>query len=271
MGINTTTPSAASVIDVQSSSNGTSFGGFLPPRVTVAERDMIPVTVADEGMLVYVVNPPNSQLQIWDGTAWQTLFPQSVEFSAVLAGWDVNGLSDYGETPFGTTVSSASVTVDGLTRGSGLTTGGTAAGNAWGAAGWYNTGANMPDDAIIDGSYVTFTITPNFGINISFTEIAPYNIRRSTTGPTTGLWQYSIDGTNFIDIGIPITWGSDTSATGNPQVALDLSGISYLQNLTSTTTVTFRIVNWGATAAGGNWYINDQVAGPDFIIRGNIK
>lgn len=275
VGINTTTPSAASVIDIQSS-NGTNFGGLLPPRVDLADRDLIPVTAADEGMLVYVINPPNSQLQIWDGTAWRTLFPQSIEFSAVLAAWDVSGLpggrNNYGPSPFNATSSNQSVTVGGLTRGSGLTTTGIAASSAWGANGWF---AAAPTEtqatAIANNNFATFTITPNFGINVSLTTIEPYNIRRSNEGPTTGIWQYSIDGTNFIDIGTSITWGRNTTATGNPQAALDLSSITDLQNLTSATTVTFRIVNWEATTNAGTWYINDHVAGPDFIIRGNIK
>jgi hypothetical protein len=270
VGINTTVPSAASVIDVQSSSDGTSFGGFLPPRVTVAQRDMIPVTAADEGMLVYVLNGSNSQLQVWDGTAWRTLFPQNIEFSAVLAGWDVNGLIDFGPSPYNPTTSNTAVSVGGLIRDPGLTTPGGAAANAWGATGWYDIGPNMPDDAITAGSYVTFSITPNFGVTISFTAIESYNIRRSGTGPTTGLWQYSIDGVNFIDIGTSIVWGIDTTGTGNPQAAIDLSSITDLQNLTSATTVTFRIVNWGASAGGGTWYINN-INGDDLIVKGNLN
>ncbi|MCR9181611.1 MAG: hypothetical protein NXH73_01680 [Flavobacteriaceae bacterium] len=271
VGINTTTPSDASVIDVHSTSDGIHFGGMLPPRVTLAERDLIPVTAADEGMLVYVLNPPNSQLQIWDGTAWQTLFPQSIEFSAVLAAWDVLGVGGFGPSPFNASESSASVTVGGLTRGSGLTTSGGGSANSWGADGWESGLPNESQaNSIATGKFVTFTVMPNFGVNVSLTTIEHYNIRRSGTGPTTGIWQYSINGTDFSDIGAPIIWGGDTSATGNPQAAIDLSGIADLQNLTSTTTVTFRIVNWDASGAGGTWYINN-INGNDLIVRGNLR
>tara|TARA_R110000850_G_scaffold268138_1_gene399431 strand:+ start:31510 stop:32397 length:888 start_codon:yes stop_codon:yes gene_type:complete len=270
VGINTTTPSAASVIDIQSS-NGTNFGGFLPPRVDLAERDLIPVTAADEGMLVYVINPPNSQLQIWDGTAWRTLFPQSVEFSAVLAGWEVLGVGGFGPNPFDATNTNASVTVGGLTRGIGLTISGGGSDDSWGADGWFVVGPVQTQAiSIANDKYLTFTINPNFGVNVSLSAIQPYNIRRSATGPTTGIWQYSIDGTNFFDIGTSITWGVDTSGTGNPQTEIDLSGITDLQNLTSATTVTFRIVNWGASGAGGTWYFNN-INGDDLIIRGNLN
>ncbi|MEX0997600.1 MAG: hypothetical protein WDZ45_11165 [Flavobacteriaceae bacterium] len=275
VGINTTTPSDASVIDVQSSNDGVNFGGMLPPRVTLAQRDDIPATASDEGMLVYVINPPNSQLQIWDGSAWQTLFPQNIEFSAVLAAWEMNGLTgglnNYGPSPFDATTSSASITVSGLTRGSGLTTAGTGAANAWGAAGWFVPGPTPTQAiAIANEKFATFTITPNFGVNISLTTIEPFRVQRSNTGPDTGIIQYSLDGVNFTDIGTEFTYPI-VGAPGNQIASFDLSGIVELQNLTSTSTVTFRIVNWGATNAGGTWYITDHLAGTDFIIRGNIK
>ncbi len=271
VGINTTTPSNASVIDVQSSGDGIHFGGMLPPRVTLAQRDLIPVTATDEGMLVYVLNPPNSQLQIWDGTAWQTLFPLNIEFSAVLAAWEVLGVGGFGPSPFDAATTSPSVTVGGLTRGGGLTTSGGGSNDSWGADGWES---GLPTESqansIATGKFVTFTMTPNFGINLSLTVIEPYNIRRSGTGPTTGIWQYSINGTDFFDIGTPINWGAVITAAGNDQAAIDLSGIADLQNLTSTTTVTFRIVNWGASGAGGTWYINN-INGNDLIVRGNLR
>lgn len=272
VGINTTTPSNASVIDVQSSGDGIHFGGMLPPRVTLAQRDLIPVTAADEGMLVYVINPPNSQLQIWDGSVWQTLFPQNIEFSAVLAAWEVLGVPAFGPSPFDAATTSPSVTIGGLTRGGGLTTSGGGSNDSWGADGWFVVGFPTQTQAlsVTNNRFVTFTITPNFGVNVSLTTIEPYNIRRSGTGPTTGIWQYSINGTDFFDIGTPIIWGPVTTAPGNDQSAIDLSGIAALQNLTSTTTVTLRIVNWGATGAGGTWYINN-INGNDLIVKGNLR
>jgi hypothetical protein len=270
VGINTTNPSAAAVLDVSSSSNGLNFGGLMPPRVSPSERDAIPVTAADEGLMVYVINPPNSQLQIWDGTAWQTLFPQNIEFSAVLAAWEMNGLSAYGPSPFDTSESSASVAVGGLTRGALTTTGGAAA-NAWGANGWFVPGPTSTQAIAIDNNkFVTFTITPSFGVNISLTTIEPFRVQRSNTGPDTGIIQYSLDGIVFTDIGTEFTYPI-VGAPGNQIASFDLSGITDLQNLTSTSTVTFRIVNWGATNDGGTWYITDHLAGSDFIIRGNIK
>jgi hypothetical protein len=272
VGINTTTPSPASVLDVNSSSDGTNFGGFMLPRVTVAQRDLIPATEEDAGLAVYVIDGANSQMQVWNGTTWRSLFPNSIEVSTIICAWDVNGLTAYGPSPYAATITGNGVTIGGLTRGSGLTTTGMAAGSTWGATGWYEGSTpDMPNDAIAANTFVTFSITPSFGVEISLSVIEPYNIRRSGTGPTTGIWQYSINGGAYIDIGSPITWGPVTTpaAAGNLQSAINLTEISPLQNLTSDSTVTFRIVNWGASGNTGTWYIND-ISGNDLIIRGKI-
>ena len=270
VGINTTTPSTAAVLEVSSSSDGVNFGGFMPPRVTPTERDLIPVTTSDVGLMVYVVNPPNSQMQIWDGSAWQNLFPQNFELYAVVAAWEVSGVAGFGPSPYEASVSHNAVNVGGLTRALGLTTSGGGSNDSWGADGWYvGAPTETQTTAIANNKFVTFTITPNIGVNLSISAIENYNIRRSASGPTTGIWQYSINGGAFVDIGIPITWGGDTSGTGNPQSAINLSGIADLQNLTSATTVTFRLVNWGATSNVGTWYINN-INGNDLILRGNL-
>ena len=73
VGIGTTNPSIASVLDVNSSSNnGASFGGLMPPRVsTQIQRDAIPVTSTDIGMLIFVQD--SGTFQIWNGIYWETI------------------------------------------------------------------------------------------------------------------------------------------------------------------------------------------------------
>lgn len=79
VGINTDMPSPASVLDVEAENNG-NFGGFMPPRVTLAERDLIPATLADDGMLVYVIDAPSNIrcVQIFNGQDWENVFCQPV-------------------------------------------------------------------------------------------------------------------------------------------------------------------------------------------------
>ncbi len=182
-------------------------------------------------------------------------------------GWDVNGQTAYGTSPLSPTTSATNATVGNLTRGSGFTLLNTAAGNAWGGTGVDNTSLAS---AITGNDVVTFTVKANTGYTLSLTEISPYNIRKTAAGSTSGQWQYSINGGTYVNIGSTITWGTTTSASGNSQSAVPLSGISALQNLPTTSTVTFRLVVWGATSTTGSWYFNNFQTGSDLIITGEL-
>jgi len=68
VGINTTMPSPNSALHVHSAFVGGGHGGLLPPRVTLAQRNLIPVTAADDGLLVYVTLVNGSRcLQLFNG------------------------------------------------------------------------------------------------------------------------------------------------------------------------------------------------------------
>jgi hypothetical protein len=191
--------------------------------------------------------------------------------AAVLVGWDTNGLpggsNNFGPSPFTATTLLTDVNSSGLIRGSGVSTSGTGALNAWGGSGWMTT-SNDAADALFGQKFITFSLSATPGNALSLTQIDPYNIRRSGTGPTTGQWQYQVGAGSFVDLGAPITWGGTTTATGNLQSAIDLSTIAALQDVTDT--ITFRLLNWGATNVGGTWYINNFQAGDDFLIQGTV-
>lgn len=194
--------------------------------------------------------------------------------AVVLTGWDFDplpgGAGNYGPSPYAATASAANLTAGGLTRGSGIgTTNNSGAANAWGGNDF--TGTSFAT-ALSLGEFASFTVQAATGYTLSFDSIDAYNIRRSGTGPSTGQWQYSLDGSSFIDIGSSITWGATTSASGNAQGAISLSGISALQGVSSSTVVTFRVVTWGATSTGGTWYLNDPSgsSGTDFSVSGSV-
>jgi hypothetical protein len=179
--------------------------------------------------------------------------------AGLLVGWDFSGItatSSWGPSPMTPTQSDANVTVVGLTRN--WTTGtGTPGSYGWGGNNFAQSPNNTQDGALAAGNYATFSLTANPGYELSFTDIPAYNIRHSASGPSTGIWQYQVGSSGaFTDISSPITWGSVTTSAGNPQAAIDLSGISALQNVAAGTTVTFRCVTWGATSTGGTWYLN---------------
>ncbi len=186
-------------------------------------------------------------------------------YGGVLAGWETTGLSGYGPSPFAATTNAPNTTVVGLTRGAGVGTAGSAGANAWGGTGFVYANEAA---AVTGNSFVTFSVTANSGYTVSFTNLPAYNIRRSGTGSSTGIWQYQVGSGAFTDIGSAITWGTVTTSTGNPETAIDLSGIAALQNVPAGTGVTFRIVLWGGTGTG-TWYVNN-LTGNDLQVLGSL-
>jgi len=76
VGINTTTPSTASVLDINSSSDGVNYGGLMPPRVTsIAQRNAINPGISDLGLLIFLIDSANNNycLQMWNGSSWENV------------------------------------------------------------------------------------------------------------------------------------------------------------------------------------------------------
>ena len=209
-----------------------------------------------------------------------TLTINAVASSGVIIGFDMSTIAtgtagnanNYGPSPFAPDTVASGVTDGGLTRGSGLTTVNSGGADAWGGNG-FSTTATTEAAAITANDYATFTITANTNDTVSLSGIPAYNIRHSGTGPLTGMFQYQIGSGSFTDIGSAITWGSSTSSSGNTEAAITLSGITALQNVLAGTTITMRIVSWGATGASGTWYINDPTGttANDFVVNGTVN
>ena len=192
-----------------------------------------------------------------------------------IAGWDFStmpgGTGNYGTNPLTASTANANITVGALTRSAGFgTLTGSAAARGWGATNFTVSGTLAGE--IAANKFYTFTITSNSGYKTSLAGIAAYNIRRSSTGPTTGQWQYQIGTGTFQNIGTAITWGAVTTSAGNPQTAIDLTGIPDLQNVAAANTITIRLVNYGASGTGGTNYIIDlsNTTANDFIINGTV-
>ncbi len=197
-----------------------------------------------------------------------TLIPaESSNFSVseILLGWDLTGLTNYGPSPYGPSTNAVGFLSDGWTRGTGITTGGTAGLNAWGGNGMISTSASA---AITAQDIVSFTGTVPSGKVLYSKAFRPYNIRVSSSGATSGQWQYRINGGAFVDLGPVVSWGNNFTSSGNMQSEITLSNISALQGLASGTSVTFRIILWGATTTSGNWYLNAFQAGDDVMYEG---
>jgi 2',3'-cyclic-nucleotide 2'-phosphodiesterase (5'-nucleotidase family) len=193
-------------------------------------------------------------------------------FAATLAGWDVHGLtggaSNFGASPLAATASDANLTVGGLTRGSGVGTTGTAAARGWGGVDWQNTSAA---NAVAGNDFATVTVSANSGYQVSYSALSKLDYRRSATGAGSGVLQYQIGSGAFTDIAT-LSYTA-TASTGASLAAVDLSGISALQNVPAGTAVTFRVANYGGTSAGGTWYIFDvaNTTANDFEIQGTVS
>jgi hypothetical protein len=189
-----------------------------------------------------------------------------------LVGWDcnpiVNGSNLFGPSPFVPTTTAANVSAGFMFRGAGVSTTGTGANRAFGGVGF-----NVVDaaSAIAANKFFTFTINASPGFNLSLSSINPFDYRRSSTGPPNALLQYSINAGPYVDIttiAFPTTASSGASAG-----PIDLSAVSALQNLPSSSVVYFRIVPYGASGATGTWYIFDVAnsTANDFVVNGTVS
>lgn len=73
VGIGTTNPSEASMLEISSQNNGAGdYHGFLPPRVsTEAERDAINPGANDHGLMVYINS--SKCIDLWNKTHWVSI------------------------------------------------------------------------------------------------------------------------------------------------------------------------------------------------------
>lgn len=73
VGIGTTTPSPASMLEISPTSDGgSSFRGLMPPVMTIAQRNLINITTTDVGLLVFINDSIVGVrcLQFYTGTTW---------------------------------------------------------------------------------------------------------------------------------------------------------------------------------------------------------
>ncbi|MBS1568643.1 MAG: hypothetical protein JST45_04295, partial [Bacteroidetes bacterium] len=175
--------------------------------------------------------------------ATATAFPQ-------IAAWQFGTPASTGSeaTYAATTLDANLATGTTLSRGTGVLATALARGfsaNTWGAA--------DQAGAITNDEYFQFAVEAAAGYQVSLSTV-DLKIRRSSSGPNAYIWRYSLDGTNFTDIGTSASYtGTESDGLVQPQV--DLSGISALQSVQAGTTITFRLYAWGASSSGGTFAI----------------
>ena len=178
-----------------------------------------------------------------------------------LAAWDFTGEGTTTNNTSTADVYNASLDASSnLTRGSGAAY--SSGSNSFRTTGFQNNGISTSNT-----DYFQFTLSASSGSVLSLKTIdaryagtASFNVSPGVTSQ----FAYSIDGTNFTLIGSP----NQSTSLVSPQI--DLSGISALQNVGASTTVTFRYYASGQTTTGG-WGFSSTAAGVyGLAIGGNI-
>ncbi len=161
-----------------------------------------------------------------------------------IAAWNNNSLSGVTAGSINATTNDGNLNTSVLSRGSGITA--TSLGGGYASSGW-----NVSTEALaVSGNkYYQATINAASGFQVSLSTL-DWKVRNTSTGAQTVIWAYSTDGSNFTDIGSPISLGT-TPSGGTVQAQISLSGISALQNVPNSTTITFRLYGWGASASTG--------------------
>jgi hypothetical protein len=186
-----------------------------------------------------------------------------------LVTWDMStqtgGTNNFGVSPLNGVLAS-NVFSGQISRGTGVSTGGTAAAGGWGGVNWSQSAtAPASSTAYID---VAVRVAPGYAMSLS--QINSFGYRRSGTGPSSAVLSYSLNGTTFSAIStlsFPVS-----TAGGASHASVDLSAISALQSVNNCSTVTFRITPYGATGVNGTFYIFNANAStsPDFSIGGTV-
>ena len=191
------------------------------------------------------------------------IIPQTGQ-SQVLA-WNLNGALG-NEASIAASTKDANLNSSSLTRGAGVTA--TALANAFSGSGW---NVATETDAVNGNKYFQFTITasPTYKVSLSTLDVF---FRRSSTGPNTFQWKYSLDGfaTAGINVGGNISY-TLTTTNGDAQAQLNLSSIPGLQDAVNPTTITIRLYGWGASAAGGTFAIGRPTASNSLSLGGTVS
>ncbi|MCZ8196935.1 MAG: T9SS sorting signal type C domain-containing protein [Flavobacterium sp.] len=173
----------------------------------------------------------------------------------VIAGWDFTGvgtttIASLAATTFNNNLDN-STTLSNVTRGAGAAW--STAGNSFRTQGFQNNGISTANT-----DYFQTTLKTDLGYSLNLSNIGANFSGTASFANSPGVssqFAYSLDGTTFTLIGSP------TVTIGTPAtLAIDLSGVTALQNLPSGTTVTFRYYASGQTTTGG-WGFNSPSSG----------
>ena len=162
VGVGTTTPNVAALLDITSTTKG-----FLPPRMTSTQRDAI--ASAPASLIVY--NTTNNAISLHNGTAWgNVLTTHSASFTSATLAAAVSDETGSGSLVFGT---SPTLTTPSLVGPVNLTS--------------QDTGAadRVMTRGLIDSRTIISQLASNFTVN----NTATYNATSMVLSLTPGWWE----------------------------------------------------------------------------------
>ncbi len=114
--------------------------------------------------------------------------------------------------------------------------------------------------AITNKEYFELSLKAKDGYKASLASLV-YKYRRNASGPANYKWRYSLNGTDFTDIG---STNDVATANGDGEFyTINLADVAELQNINAQTTLTLRMYIWGSGA-------NTQVFGFGRIFVGSV-
>lgn len=181
-------------------------------------------------------------------TAMAVILSTAVKAQTVIAGWDFNTYSTNAAIngPINATNSNANLSSYSLSRGDEA--------NAIGISYGFFTRVkakspnNTKNDALGKKDYFLVALKASTGYKLSLSKIA-FKLRGTTTAgnsPNAYRWSYSTNGTDFTEIETSDRSFTSTDNVGEVQSEINLSSITALQGVAATTTVTLRMLVWGA-------------------------
>ncbi len=235
-------------------SSNTSVATIVGNTVTIVGAGSTTITASQAGSLNYSAATSVSQTQ--------TIIALPV------AAWDFFGQTSptsFAATTFNTNLDATS-SLSAITRGAGALVQATLPNNSFSTTGFQNDGISTSNT-----DYFQVTLKADAGYTLSLSEInANFDGTTSfysTPGVTgvTSQYAYSLNGTDFTLIGSPLT------STSLKPAAVDLTGVSELQNVSANTTVTIRYYASGQTPSGG-WRFSSPASGvPGLAIGGSLS
>ncbi|MFZ4456139.1 MAG: beta strand repeat-containing protein [Bacteroidales bacterium] len=234
------TATASSSLTLTYVSSNLAVATIVGDSVTIVGEGTVDITASQAGNGNY-------------NAATDVIQPLTILGAPILA-WQFGTPASAGnETTYNATSNNSNLNTSVLSRGAGIVA--STLTNGFSANTW--DGASKAS-AVTNDEYYTFAINAKADYKVSLTTL-DVTLRRSSTGPNAYIWKYSLDGTTFTEIGSDVSFTTSASG-GTAQNQIDLSGISELQSVSSTKTITFRLYAWGATGAAGSLAIGKTTA-----------